>query len=124
MVLQPATRSSRSQVFFKIGALKRFAKFIGKHLRLSLFFNKVVSLRPTTLLNKKLWDKCFPVNFAKTYRAPSCACLCATLQNMNNSKAFPTDFYYWFQNSCYAQQFPFRVTLLIQVICHASCYLK
>ena len=32
VVLQPATRSSRSQMFFKIGVLKSFAKLIGKHL--------------------------------------------------------------------------------------------
>ena len=33
-------RSSRSEVFCKKGVLKNFAKFAGKHLRLSLFFNK------------------------------------------------------------------------------------
>ena len=32
-------RSSRSQFFFKIGVLKNFAKFAGKHLFQSLFFN-------------------------------------------------------------------------------------
>ena len=31
-------RSSRSQMFFKIGFLKNFAKFTGKHLCQSLFF--------------------------------------------------------------------------------------
>ena len=35
-------RSSRSQMFFKIGVLKNFAIFTGKHLRWSLFLiNKV-----------------------------------------------------------------------------------
>ena len=29
------------------------------------FFNKVAGLRPTTLLKKRLWHRCFPVNFAK-----------------------------------------------------------
>ena len=29
-----------------------------------------------------------------------------------NLKAFLIDLYYWFRNNCYAEQFPFRVTLL------------
>ena len=38
-------RSSRPQVFYKVGAFKNFAKFTGKHQRRSLF-NKVVGRRP------------------------------------------------------------------------------
>ena len=34
-------RSSRPEVFCKKGVLRNFAKFTGKHLRQSLFFNKV-----------------------------------------------------------------------------------
>ena len=34
----------------------------------SLFFNKVAGLRLTTLLKKRLWHRCFPVNFAKLLR--------------------------------------------------------
>ena len=37
-------RSSRPEVFCKKGALKNFAKFTGKHLCQSLFFNKVAGL--------------------------------------------------------------------------------
>ena len=33
----PQCRSSRSQIFFKIGVLKNFANFIGKHLGCSHF---------------------------------------------------------------------------------------
>ena len=33
-----------------------------------LFFNKVVDLRPATLLKKRLSHMCFPVNFAKYLR--------------------------------------------------------
>ena len=29
------------------------------------FFNKGASLRPETLLKKRLWHRCFPVNFVK-----------------------------------------------------------
>ena len=31
-------------------------------------FNKVAGLRPATLLKKRLWPSCFPVNFAKFLR--------------------------------------------------------
>ena len=50
--------------------LKNFAKFTGKHLCQSLFFNKVAGRRPATLLKKRLWRKCFPGNFAKFLRKP------------------------------------------------------
>ena len=40
-VLQPATRSSRSQMFFKVNVLKIFAKLTGKRLCQSVFVNKV-----------------------------------------------------------------------------------
>ena len=52
VVLQPATKSSRSQMFFKRGVLKGFSKFIGKHLYQSLPFNKAVGLKPATLFKK------------------------------------------------------------------------
>ena len=46
-------RSSRPEVFCKKGVLRKFAKFLGKHQRQSLFFNKVAGLH---------------VNFAKFLR--------------------------------------------------------
>ena len=52
------------------GVLTNVAKFIGKHLCHSLFFNKVAGLRSATLLKKRLWHRCFPVNFAKFLRKP------------------------------------------------------
>ena len=58
-------RSSRPDVFCKNGVLRNFTKFTGKHLCQSLVFNKVACLRPATLLKKRLWDRCFPVNFVK-----------------------------------------------------------
>ena len=30
-----------------------------------VFLSKVAGLRPATLLKKRLWDRCFPLNFAK-----------------------------------------------------------
>ena len=43
-------RNSRSDVFCKKGDLRNFAKFIGKHLCQSLYFNEAAGLRPVTLL--------------------------------------------------------------------------
>ena len=34
------------------GAVRNFTKFTGKHMRHSLFFNKVAGLRPLTLLKR------------------------------------------------------------------------
>ena len=50
------------KVFYKKGVLKIFAKFTGKHLCQSLFFNKVADLR--------LWHRFFPMNFAKFLITP------------------------------------------------------
>ena len=47
---------------------RNFAKLTEKHLRQSLFFNKVAGLRPEILFKKRLWHRCFPVNFAKFLR--------------------------------------------------------
>ena len=58
-------RSSHQRCSIRISV----AKFTGKHLCQSLFFNKVVGVRSATLLKKRLWHKCFPVNFAKFLRA-------------------------------------------------------
>ena len=55
-------RSNHLEVFCKKGVLWNFAKFTGKQLCQSLFFNKVAGNR--------LWHKCFTVNFAKFLRTP------------------------------------------------------
>ena len=54
----------------KKGVLRNFTNFTGKYLCQSLFFNKLADLRPATLLKKRLWHKCFPVNFTKFLRTP------------------------------------------------------
>ena len=69
-IMRPIFRSSRPQVFCKNGVVRNFAKFTGKHLCQSRFFNKVAGLRPATLLKKWLWHRCFPVNFVKFIRTP------------------------------------------------------
>ena len=50
--------------------LKLNAPITGKHLCQSLFYNEVAGLSPATLLKKRLWYRCFPVNFVKL-RTPS-----------------------------------------------------
>ena len=50
--------------------LGSFTKFTGKHLSQSLFFNKVADPRPATLLKKRLWHRCFLVNFGEILRTP------------------------------------------------------
>ena len=86
-------RSSRPGVFCKKGVLRNFAKFTGKHLCQSLFFNKVAGLRPATLLKKRLWHRCFPVNFGKFLRTPFITehlwwLLLATTHSYNGFKTF------------------------------------
>ena len=53
------SRSSRQEVFCKKGFLRNFAKFTGKHLCQSLF-----------LIKKRVWHRCFPVDFAKFLSTP------------------------------------------------------
>ena len=50
------------------GVLKYFTKFTGKYMYQSLFFYTVSGLRPATLWKKRLWHRCFPVNFVKFLR--------------------------------------------------------
>ena len=57
----------RALLLIKLQA-ERFAKFTGKHLCQSLFFNKVATLMPANLLKKRLWHRCFPMDFAKFLR--------------------------------------------------------
>ena len=57
-------KSSRPEVLCKKDVLRNFSKFTEKHLFQSLLFNKVAG-QPRTLLKKRLWHRCFPVNFAK-----------------------------------------------------------
>ena len=61
-------RSSHQRCSMKKNVLRNSAKFTGKHLCWSLFFNKVAGLRPASLLKKRFWHRCFPVNFAEFLR--------------------------------------------------------
>ena len=57
------------EVFYKKDAYQNFVKYTQKHLYQSFFFIKVGGLRSATLL-KRLWHKCFPVNFVKFSKKP------------------------------------------------------
>ena len=61
------SRSSCPEVFYIKDALENLAKFTGKLLCWSLFFNKIVSLHSAALFKKRLRPRCFPTNFAKFY---------------------------------------------------------
>ena len=46
---QPTTfQKQPPEVFYEKSVLRNFSKFTGKHLRQSLFFNKVAGLKPGT----------------------------------------------------------------------------
>ena len=52
---------------FKIGILKNFAKYTGKHLWQGLFFENV-GLRSANLLKKTPWHTCFPMFLWISYK--------------------------------------------------------
>ena len=62
--------SSRQEVFCEKGVLRNFIKFTGIQLCQCLFLNKVSIRRPATLLKKRFWHMCFPVNLVKFARTP------------------------------------------------------
>ena len=64
-ILSCPCRNSHPEVFCKKGVLRNFTKFTGKHLCQNLFFNKVAWLSPATSFKKRLWHRCFPVEFCE-----------------------------------------------------------
>ena len=64
------SRSSRPEVFCKKFVLKNFTKIHRKTPVPESFFNKIAGLKPATLLKKRLWHRCFPVNFVKYLITP------------------------------------------------------
>ena len=84
-------RSSHRRCSVNKGGLRNFTKITGKHLCQSHIFNKVAGLSPATLLKKRLWNRCFPVNFVKFLRTPfsqntSVRLLLHRIQNRNRRK--------------------------------------
>ena len=68
-------RSSRPEVFCKKGVLRKLAKFLGKHLCQSLFFNKVTGLpvnsvkflRTSFFIEPFWWPLLFSVETASSF---------------------------------------------------------
>ena len=56
------------EVCYKKSILKYLVKFIGKHLYQNLFFKKVAGLKSVILLKKRLWHRCFYVNFCEIFK--------------------------------------------------------
>ena len=62
------SRSSHRRCSIKIDVPKNFAKFSGKHLCQSLFFNKVTGLRFATLLKKETLAQVFSCDFCEIFK--------------------------------------------------------
>ena len=63
------TLNRQAKIFLrKKGGLNNFAKYVGKRLFRSLFFNKVVVLKPATMLKKRLRPICLFVKFVNFLR--------------------------------------------------------
>ena len=67
-ILITIARSSRSQMYFKIGALKRFHNIHRKTPVLESLFNNVAGLQSYDFIKKRLKHRCFPINIAKFLR--------------------------------------------------------
>ena len=72
------------KVFYQKRCSWKFCKIFRKTPVRVSFLNKVAGLRRATLLKKRLWHRCFPVNFAKFvatpfYRTPLDDCFCKPL---------------------------------------------
>ena len=62
------THSSRPDMYCKKGVLKHFAKWTGKHLQQSLFFNKVCRLEVYNFFKKDTLAQMFSCEFCKIFK--------------------------------------------------------
>ena len=65
--LKNTSRSTCLQIFLKMGILKSFANFTGKHLYWSPFLRNLQA-EGLQLHKKRIQHSCFPVKFAKFFR--------------------------------------------------------
>ena len=61
--------SSCPEVSCKKGVLKNFTKFTGKHLCQSFFIDVFAGPRHVTLLKKRLWNRCFLMEFCDIFKS-------------------------------------------------------
>ena len=109
-----------ADAFLHCSKIKLPLYFLGiakKQRRCSI--KRLLGLRPTTLLKKRLWHRCFPVN---------CFLL---LESAKTSQQFPGKFFrsfesrltfYWKRH--YSICFPKKWNILIGFVCHFTEYLK
>ena len=82
------SRSSHTVVFCKNDVLRNFAKFTGKRLCKSLFFNKVAGLGPASFIKKETLAQVFSCEFCEfskntfSYRTPPVAASAAMPSHM------------------------------------------
>ena len=102
------SRSSHQRCSMKKGVLRNFTKFTRKNLSRVSFLIKLQAsgLKPATFLEKRLWHRCFPVNFVQFLRTPF-------LQNTSDD---------CFYRSCKIQRTtpviePFSMSVSLSVIC-------
>ena len=67
-VLAVFSRSRCSQMLFKVGDLKSFLNLTGKHLRWSLFFNKVGGLQGLQLYKKETPTQVFSCHMWEVFK--------------------------------------------------------
>ena len=70
IIINMTARSSHQRYSVRKSVLRNSVKFTVTHLCQVLFYNKVSAPEPATLLKKRLWHRCFPMNFAKFLRTP------------------------------------------------------
>ena len=68
-----------------------------KHVCQSLYFNKFQAPVPATLLKKRLWHSCFPVNFVKFLKTPATEYLQATASAIYGQHIFHNNVFTNFQ---------------------------
>ena len=83
LILSQCLRSfSHRRCSVKKGALRNFAKLTGKHLCQSLFFNKI-GLQ--LYLKRRLWHRCFPVNFQEHLFLKNTGCFRPKLKSLGRA---------------------------------------
>ena len=115
LVFQPANSSSCLQMFFKIGTLKRFAKFTGKQLCQSLFLIKLQAVRDSN--PKEALARVFSCEYSKFLRIAILKIICERLllylTDFSEQLVFRENI---FQKSCLTYSFPTFISLLFHFI--------
>ena len=85
------SRSTSSQMSFKIGVLKILANFTRKYLCFESLFNEAAGLKACNFIKKRLQDRCFPVKFANFFRTPPVAASANLLLRLRSRVSISVD---------------------------------